>query len=199
MRDFYKTKPCTIEAVQWNGDNLIEVVDFGQGAILWDDKDGVHIETLEGRMKANVNDFIIKGLKGEFYPCKPDVFNQKYDRVSKIEVNYGELKLFARECDILYKLAEAYTEDELSVAIGNKLDERAIMEFNAVLNTIYDTIEDHPNAEVVLDEAEVKILFKSVEKLKGHCNIFDENLNSEDVKKLSESMDFIYKALKNKL
>lgn len=40
---------------------------------------GLIINTLEGNMKANVGDYIIKGLKGEFYPCKPDVFHEKYE------------------------------------------------------------------------------------------------------------------------
>ncbi len=41
----------------------------------------LRIVTLEGEMKADKGDFIIKGLRGEFYPCKPDVFHKKYERV----------------------------------------------------------------------------------------------------------------------
>ena len=77
----YKTKPCEIEAIQWIGDNLIELLDWGQGDILWNDVDDLYIETLEGRLKADVGDYIIKGLKGEFYPCKPDVFHKKYEEI----------------------------------------------------------------------------------------------------------------------
>ena len=77
----YKTKPCEIEAIQWTGENLIELLDWGQGNILWNDVDDLFIDTLEGRLKADINDYIIKGLKGEFYPCKPDVFKKKYERV----------------------------------------------------------------------------------------------------------------------
>ena len=77
----YKTKPCEIEAIQWTGENLIELLDWGQGNILWNDVDDLFIDTLEGRMKANINDYIIKGLRGEFYPCKPDVFEKKYEKV----------------------------------------------------------------------------------------------------------------------
>lgn len=39
-----------------------------------------NIETLEGVMKANLGDYIIKGIKGEFYPCKPDIFEQSYEQ-----------------------------------------------------------------------------------------------------------------------
>ena len=77
----YKTKPCEIEAIQWTGENIIELLDWGQGNILWNDVDDLFIDTLEGRMKANINDYIIKGLRGEFYPCKPDVFKKKYEEI----------------------------------------------------------------------------------------------------------------------
>lgn len=77
----YKTKPCEIEAIQWTGKNIIEILDWGQGKILWNDVDDLFIDTLEGRMKANINDYIIKGLRGEYYPCKPDVFNKKYEAI----------------------------------------------------------------------------------------------------------------------
>lgn len=77
----YKTKPCEIEAIQWTGKNIIEQLDWGQGKILWNDVDDLFIDTLEGRMKANINDYIIKGLRGEFYPCKPDVFEKKYEKI----------------------------------------------------------------------------------------------------------------------
>lgn len=77
----YKTKPCEIEAIQWTGKNIIELLDWGQGKILWNDVDDLFIDTLEGRMKANINDYIIKGLRGEVYPCKPDVFEKKYEKI----------------------------------------------------------------------------------------------------------------------
>lgn len=77
----YKTKPCEIEAIQWTGKNIIEILDWGQGKILWDDMDNLYIDTLEGRMQASINDYIIKGLRGEFYPCKPDVFEKKYEKI----------------------------------------------------------------------------------------------------------------------
>ena len=77
----YKTKPCEIEAFQWTGKNIIELLDWRKGKILWNDADDLFIDTLEGRMKANINDYIIKGLRGEFYPCKPDVFEKKYEAI----------------------------------------------------------------------------------------------------------------------
>ena len=76
----FRTKPCEIEAVQWTGQNIKEIMQFTL------DTDNVRIEdgelvvsTLEGDMKASVGDYIIKGLRGEYYPCKPDVFCKKYE------------------------------------------------------------------------------------------------------------------------
>ena len=77
----YRTKPCEIEAIRWTGDNLIELLDWGQGDILWNDVDDLFVDTLEGRLKADIGDYIIKGLRGEFYPCKPDVFHKKYEEM----------------------------------------------------------------------------------------------------------------------
>lgn len=75
----YKTKPCEIEAVQWTGDNEQEIQIFTKGGsyITFLDEE-LRIRTLEGDMRADLGDYIIKGLKGEFYPCKPDIFEKKY-------------------------------------------------------------------------------------------------------------------------
>ena len=84
----YRKKPIVIEAVQWVGDNHIDIMKelSAQKYIdVWvDDKTReryLEIETLEGRMKASVGDYIIKGIRGEFYPCKPDIFEQTYEKV----------------------------------------------------------------------------------------------------------------------
>lgn len=47
--------------------------------------DGIIIDTLEGNMLANFDDYIIKGVNGEFYPCKPDIFHKTYDIVEEVE------------------------------------------------------------------------------------------------------------------
>ena len=87
----YKTKPCEIEAVQWTGLNLQEIKEFvGESLIYyicdsaWEVGKGrphviIEIKTLEGVMTASVGDYIIKGLRGEFYPCKPDIFEETYE------------------------------------------------------------------------------------------------------------------------
>ena len=74
----YRKKPIVIEAVRWTGDNLSEIQRFYKfDEILVGDT--IKINTLEGIMTANKGDWIIKGVKGEFYPCKPDIFEATYD------------------------------------------------------------------------------------------------------------------------
>jgi hypothetical protein len=82
MVNRYRTKPCEIEAVLWNGENEKEIFDFTEGAYYINRDNDLIIETLEGDMRTDVGDYIIKGLRGEFYPCKPDVFKKKYELIS---------------------------------------------------------------------------------------------------------------------
>lgn len=83
----YRKKPVIIEAIQWNGDNATEIYLFFKTVLHnyyfeIDEADQViRIETLEGIMTANKGDYIIKGVKNEFYPCKPDIFEQTYEEV----------------------------------------------------------------------------------------------------------------------
>lgn len=75
----YKKKPVIIEAVQYTGNNIEEIKKFCPNCSLL--FDALIIPTLEGRMRASINDYIIKGVDGEFYPCKPDIFEKTYDIV----------------------------------------------------------------------------------------------------------------------
>ena len=91
----YRKKPVEIEAVQWTGKNDTEVEDFigdylagyGDNLVYYKPRLNqylsklMYIRTLEGAMIASVGDYIIKGVQGEFYPCKPDIFEQTYDEV----------------------------------------------------------------------------------------------------------------------
>lgn len=77
----YRKKPIVIDAVQWNGSNLEEVASLG-GASEYQQEflsDDLSIVTLEGTMTANKGDWIIKGVKGELYPCKADIFEASYE------------------------------------------------------------------------------------------------------------------------
>lgn len=79
----FRKKPVMIEAMQYGPYTTpsFELMDFiasSSRAITANDN-GIHIETLEGTMTASVGDWIIKGVHGEFYPCKPDIFAATYE------------------------------------------------------------------------------------------------------------------------
>jgi hypothetical protein len=78
----FRKKPVVIEAIQWNGTNIHKILDFtNYCAKQVGCEIGIH--TLEGVMCASLNDWIIKGIKGEFYPCKPDIFEATYEEVKE--------------------------------------------------------------------------------------------------------------------
>ena len=75
----YRKKPIVIEARQFNIPCGTVAEWCGGKAILDGGTCVLRIETLEGAMNASVGDYIIKGVKGEFYPCKPDIFEATYE------------------------------------------------------------------------------------------------------------------------
>lgn len=77
----FRKKPVEIEAVQWEG-RLGDILWFLTDEFSVDDNDqSLYIPTLEGEMRANVGDWIIRGVAGEFYPCRADIFEQTYEAV----------------------------------------------------------------------------------------------------------------------
>lgn len=78
----YKKKPVVIEAVQFDGTDescdwiLPQLISGEIGRAT----NKLYIQTLEGVMTAHKGDYIIKGVKGEFYPCKPDIFEETYEK-----------------------------------------------------------------------------------------------------------------------
>lgn len=76
-------KPVKVQAVQWTGNNYKEIDDFvGHISFPYSfDRDTLIIETLEGNHYARKGDWIIHGTNGEFYPCKPDIFEKMYEEV----------------------------------------------------------------------------------------------------------------------
>ena len=91
----FRKKPVVIEAIQWTGQNHREMFDFltgktdeyiqaaGENFYIDHGKvsGGLVIKTLEGEHVASIGDYIIKGVNGEFYPCKPDIFEKSYDAI----------------------------------------------------------------------------------------------------------------------
>ena len=88
MINKYRKKPIVIDAIKFSRDNfkIVESFTNNKAHMLRIPKcmDGVAtciIDTLEGPMNATEGDFIIKGINGEFYPCKPDIFNKTYESI----------------------------------------------------------------------------------------------------------------------
>lgn len=103
----YKKKPVVIEAVKWDGDKISEVTDWiskalDEGVIMRFGNE-VKIHTLEGVMTASPGDYIIKGVNGEFYPCKPDISDKTYEKGEDSESTY-----ISRMHDELKELVDKY-------------------------------------------------------------------------------------------
>ena len=86
MVKLYRKKPVVIKALEWNGNNLSEVEEFHGCKLSVEDSELI-IPTLEdgktGQAKhvASQGDYIIQGVQGEFYACKPDIFAATYEEV----------------------------------------------------------------------------------------------------------------------
>jgi len=83
----YRKKPVVIEAMQLQSDNVSKVLEWmgglgvSSGGYDQNDMPFITIKTLEGEMTAMIGDYVIKGVKGEKYPCKPDIFAAAYEPV----------------------------------------------------------------------------------------------------------------------
>jgi len=77
----YRKKPVVIDAIQWTGGNFESISVFAAqtGKEITQDGSELIIPTLEGDHEASLGDWIIRGVKGEIYPCKPDIFEATYD------------------------------------------------------------------------------------------------------------------------
>ena len=84
----YRKKPVIIDAFLYRGTQndfyLMRWCEHLEGNVEIDFRDGyAYIKTLEGVMRADPGDYVIRGIKGEFYPCKPDIFKQTYEAVEE--------------------------------------------------------------------------------------------------------------------
>lgn len=87
----YRKKPVEVKAFRWDGGNWSGLTawldwlgyDEMHGPAMRQADDSAFIHTMEGEMEAEPGDWIIRGVEGEFYPCKPDIFDQTYERVTE--------------------------------------------------------------------------------------------------------------------
>jgi len=97
----YIKKPLAVQAVQWTGDNTDEIIGFGgtvDGCNIISDigKSYLVVRTLEGNMAISIGDYVIRGTSGEYYPCKPNIFEKIYeeqdDMTYKETITWYEIK-----------------------------------------------------------------------------------------------------------
>lgn len=180
----YRKKPVVIDAVEWTGDNLREIINFtglhpSASRWTWKEyqevvaKDGLKIFTLEGSHLASIGDFIIKGVKGEFYPCKPDILALTYEPVNKDSLSYqlaealvdeicdDEMKHSAQYYDMIDKLQGL--ELTLESSINGEIDDQYLLK---VINEIMIEVMSTP-AEENFRPGVIKILRKLISDASG--------------------------------
>ncbi|MFJ3393934.1 hypothetical protein [Leifsonia aquatica] len=155
----YRKKPVEIEARQFTPD--ADVNEATDGLFAWldaelqdywydDEKNQIIIPTLEGDMRASVGDFIIRGVDGEFYPCKPDIFAATYAAVTdepkqitipRPHVAFGPKRTPEHIADADY-LREAASHIEGGFPVGgSNLTETVIDLLRATADALHPTTE----------------------------------------------------------
>lgn len=126
----YRKKPVVIEAIQFQDDAEVisKISDFAEEEIRVDysvKPPVLKINTLEGTMTANVGDYIIKGVQGEFYPCKPDIFLKSYepfkDSSFNISVSVKDTDLFKDLLSVVELAVNGASQEESRLRLENIL------------------------------------------------------------------------------
>lgn len=90
---YYRKLPVVIQAIMWDGTNYDELCEklpnFKNYSEYRSDVNNLYISTLEGVMQASIGDYIVRGVNGEFYPCKNDIFLKTYEMVPEVEYHRG--------------------------------------------------------------------------------------------------------------
>jgi hypothetical protein len=122
----YRKKPVVIEAIQYTGNNIVEIIKFMQERangdksryLRYNTKKGEYfIPTLEGEYKLTEGDYVICGIKGEFYPCKQDIFEQTYEKADSKNLNHR-----SKEC-IQYIAKITGVDEETVIKVFQAEDE----------------------------------------------------------------------------
>ena len=140
MQKFVK-KPIVIEAIQYDGTNITEIESF-VGAKLSTIMSSVEdtqlvIPTLEGDMKVSKGDYVIKGIKGEFYPCKLDIFKSIYNVV---EDNNGILSEGEKRVRTNFNVSSSKTVDEAKQLMAKAINLLS-SDQNDVASYYYDNLK----------------------------------------------------------
>ena len=124
MFETYIRRLLVIKAIKWDGNEKTLNLIRQQAEGVYNKDGNLIIPTLEGDMKANVGDYVIIGLRGEPYPCKPDIFHKSYTKAEEPIVHEcADCLYFSIQHRITYiPYSETVTEDRKPVcAFGGKL------------------------------------------------------------------------------
>lgn len=144
----YIKKPVEVEAIQYNKNKIGESLDFCDKMQYNSNDNEYYIKTLEGKMKVSERDYIIKGIKGEFYPCKPDIFEATYQSVGDF-IDLNKLKNY-----------ECFTK-------GAALESQLKKVFEENKEFILETVSKSLETKILTDE----------ELIKNRENIISEGLD----------------------
>ena len=191
MQKFVK-KPVVVEAIQYNGINITEIESFVGAKLptVWTSDDTqLIIPTLEGNMKVSKGDYIIKGIKGEFYPCKPDVFKSTYNVV---EDNNGILSEGEKRIRTTFNVSALKTVDSAKQLMAEAINLLS-RDQNDVASYYYDNLNTTQYRELSVDyqrevaTAKTKIEEAAMWAVKAltndiHVVDFNSSINVEDKK-----------------
>ncbi len=122
----YTKKPVNIEAIKYTGkDNQQEIVDWAEGKIYPVNVGygtSLHCRTLEGELVISVGDWIIKGVKGEFYPCRDDIFKLTYQcqHINKVPATDPEFDFKCQDCKEKFNKQQTWYQDKHDEALEKK-------------------------------------------------------------------------------
>ena len=150
MKNYVK-KTVVIEAIQYDGINITEVESFVgvklPTVLLSVEDTQLVIPTLEGDMKVSKGDYVIKGIKGEFYPCKPDVFKSTYNVV---EDNNGILSEGEKRVRTTFNVLSLATVDIVKQLMAEAINLLS-RDQNDVASYYYDSINTTQYRELSAD------------------------------------------------
>lgn len=184
----FRKKPVEIEAWQLTNESVLPILHWCNADEWGDHPAELRIKTREGVMTASEGDYIVKGVKGEFYPCKPDIFEATYDDADTPEELPHELKAVATVLAQIGRPMAAETVDKAFVELSQLRAERDASK--AVLNLIAERLNEAKVMEPhVLTPLRVATLIDERDRLKEEnlaLNLMGEQVTAENARLAAE-------------
>lgn len=153
----YRKKPVVIEAVQWTGKNLKEIMTFLESEFSYAEQQSyytnkfnydlkdLYITTPEGKVKASEGDYIVKGVNGEYYPCKPDIFKKTHQEV--------ELDIKLEDFDVREVKSAEYCKENKTIIFTLINDEKVAISIKDLLSNIEPKKSKDKKFEITIDKS----------------------------------------------